>query len=110
MLRSRSLLVFVALCVCTLLIAQPKPRTKVVLYKDRIAAQWDTVNCMKNILKVNPLLFFRGEIPIYYERALSSNLSAELGLGITYRNYINLTIAGDNADADDFGGWYHHCA
>jgi hypothetical protein len=86
-----------------LAVGAAQPRTKVVLYKDRIAAQWDTVNCMKNILKINPLLFFRGEIPIYYERALSPNLSAELGLGITYRNYINLTIAGDNADADDFG-------
>lgn len=83
--------------------AQPKPKTKVVLYKDRIAAQWDTVNCVKNVLKVNPLLFLRGEIPIYYERALSSRLSGELGVGITYRNYINLTLAGDYPDADDFG-------
>jgi hypothetical protein len=84
--------------------AQPdKPKTKVVLYKDRIAAQWDTVNCVKNIIKVNPLLFLRGEVPVYYERALSSRLSAELGMGITLRNYVNLTFAGDHADADDFG-------
>ncbi|HMU12410.1 MAG: hypothetical protein JST41_09900 [Bacteroidetes bacterium] len=80
-----------------------KPRTKVVLYKDRIAAQWDTVNCVKNAIKINPLLFLRGEIPVYYERALSAKLSAELGVGVTYRNYINLTIAGDHQDADDFG-------
>ena len=83
--------------------AQPKPKTKVVLYKDRIAAQWDTVNCVKNVIKVNPLLFLRGEIPIYYERALSSRLSSELGVGLTYRNYVNLTFAGDYADADEFG-------
>ncbi len=84
--------------------AQPdKPKTKVVLQRDRIAAQWDTVNCVKNVLKANPLLFFRGEVPLYYERALSSRLSAEVGLGITYRNYINLTFAGDHPDADDFG-------
>lgn len=80
-----------------------KPTTKVVLYKDRIAAQWDTVNCVKNAIKINPLLFLRGEIPIYYERALSSKVSAEVGVGVTYRNYINLTIAGDHPDADDFG-------
>lgn len=85
-------------------VAQPgKPKTKVVLYKDRIAAQWDTVDCVKNVVKVNPLLFLRGEIPVYYERALSSRLSAELGVGLTYRNYVNLTFAGDHADADDFG-------
>lgn len=85
-------------------IAQPdKPKTKVVLYKDRIAAQWDTVDCVKNALKINPLLFLRGEIPIYYERALSSRLSAEIGVGLTFRNYVNLTFAGDHADADDFG-------
>ena len=80
--------------------AQDKPKTKVVLYKDRIAAQWDTVNCVKNVLKANPLLFFRGEIPIYYERALSSRLSAELAVGLTYRNYIGLNFTGD--DVDDF--------
>lgn len=84
--------------------AQPtKPRTKVVLYKERIAAQWDTVDCVKNVVKANPLLFLRGEIPIYYERALSSKLSGELGFGVTLRNYLNMTFAGDYPDADDFG-------
>lgn len=99
-----SLLLLAVLFVASGAFAQPdKPKTKVVLYKDRIAAQWDTVDCVKSVLKINPLLFLRGEIPVYYERALSSRLSAELGLGITYRNYINLTIAGDHPDADDFG-------
>src|SRR5690606_34598026 len=47
-------------------VAQSNEKTKVVLYKDRVAAKWDTVNCVKNVLKFNPLLFLRGEIPIYY--------------------------------------------
>lgn len=82
--------------------AQPGgARTKVVLYKDRIAAQWDTVNCVKNVFKLNPLIFLRGEIPLYYERALSPRLSAELGAGITTRNYLGGGFAGDLAD--DFG-------
>ena len=89
---------------CVLLVqgalAQP-PKTKVVLYKDRLAAQWDTVKCVKNVFTINPLLFLRGEIPLYYERALSVRLSAILGAGVTYRNYLNLDFAGD--DADDFG-------
>jgi hypothetical protein len=104
MIRLRPLLFVAAAFCCAMLFAQPeKTKTKVVLYKERIAAQWDTVDCVKNVIKVNPLLFFRGEIPVYFEHALSPRLSLELGVGITYRNFINLTIAGDNTDADDFG-------
>lgn len=72
--------------------------TKVLLYKDRLAAQWDTVNCVKNIFKINPLLFLRGEIPLYYERALSHRLSAELALGVTFRNYLGGSLFGDVGD------------
>jgi hypothetical protein len=78
-----------------------KPETKVILYKDRIAAAFDTVNCVKNVIKINPLLFFRGEIPIYYERALTPRLSLELGAGVTTRNYLNFSFEGD--EPDDFG-------
>jgi hypothetical protein len=85
--------------------AQPKKvqpgKARVILYKERMAAQFDTVKVVKNVLKVNPLLFFRGEIPLYYERALTPNVSLELGLGVTLRNYIALSFAGD--DADDYG-------
>jgi len=80
-------------------LAQEKPKT--VLYKDWLAAQFDTVAVMKNVIKANPLIFFRGEIPIYYERALSPRLSVELGLGVTLRNYLAMSFMGD--DADDFG-------
>lgn len=98
----RSLFWVLLLSTCATTFAQQdKKQTRVLLYKDRIAAQWDTVKCIKNVFKINPLLFFRGEIPLYYERALSSRLSAELGIGFTYRNYLNLSFAGD--DADDFG-------
>lgn len=79
--------------------AQPeKQRARVLLARDRIAAQWDTVNCVKNVIKLNPLLFFRGEIPVYFEHALSPRLSAELGLGVTWRNYISLPVNGDDVD------------
>ncbi len=72
--------------------------TKVLLYKDRLAAQWDTVNCVKNVLKINPLLFLRGEIPLYYERALSHRLSAEIAVGVTFRNYLGGGFTGDKPD------------
>ncbi len=95
----RSFLVAFWLCCSALLCAQPeKPKTKVLLQRDRMQAQWDTVNCVKNAIKMNPLLFFRGEIPVYFEHALSPRLSAELGVGLTYRNYITLPIDGDDAD------------
>ncbi len=78
-----------------------KPKTKVVLYKERLAAQFDTVDCVKNAFKINPLLFFRGEIPLYYEHALTPRLSLEVGVGVTLRNYLALSFVGD--DADEFG-------
>lgn len=92
-------LVVVLLCASKAMAQDPKPR--VLLYKDRLAQQFDTVNVVKNIIKINPLLFFRGEIPIYYERALTHKLSLEFGLGVTLRDYLGLSLNGD--DADDFG-------
>ena len=79
--------------------------TKVVLYKDRIAAQWDTVKCVKNVFKLNPLLFLKGEMPLYYERALAHNLSAELALGVTFRNYLGGAFSNDQPD--DFSAGTH---
>lgn len=76
-------------------------KTRVLLYKEQLAQQFDTVDCIKNVLKINPLLFFRGEIPLYYERALTPKLSLEAGLGVTLRNYLAMSFVGD--DADDFG-------
>lgn len=78
---------------------------KVVLYKDRLAAQWDTVNCVKNVFKLNPLLFLRGEAPLYYERALSPKISAEVAVGVTFRNYLGGDLTGDVAD--DFSAGTH---
>ena len=91
------------LCVALSARAQDeRSHTKVLLYKDRIAAQWDTVNCIKNVIKINPLLYFRGELPVYFEHAISQRVSMEVAVGITLRNYLNLTFNGD--EADDFGG------
>ncbi|MCB9194002.1 MAG: hypothetical protein H6597_05665 [Flavobacteriales bacterium] len=81
---------------------RPK-RSAVVLYKDQLASQFDTVKSVKNVVKLNPLLFFRGEIPIYYERALTPHLGIEAGIGFTWRNYLNVSFVGDATDADDYG-------
>mgnify|MGYP003393918513 CR=1 FL=1 len=100
----RPLLLAVCCSSAMLTIAQDKPKkpqTKVILYKDRMAAAFDTVDCVKNVIKLNPLLFFRGEVPVYFERALTPRLSVEVGVGVTTRNYLNFSFAGD--EPDDFG-------
>lgn len=104
MLLPRTLLLPALLALAGPVLAQPndpRPHAKVILYKDRIAAQFDTVDCVKNVVKANPLLFFRGEVPLYYERALTANLSLEIGAGLTTRNYLNFSFQGD--EPDDFG-------
>jgi len=92
---------FLAVLLSALGAAAQPGKPKVVLYKDRLAAAFDTVDCVKNVIKVNPLLFFRGEIPIYYERAITPKLSIELGAGVALRDYLTLSFNG--SDADDYG-------
>lgn len=87
-----------AACLAPGAVAQDKP--KVVLYRDRVAAAFDTVNCVKNVIKLNAFSFFRGEFPVYYERAISPNVSVEVAAGITFRNYIGFAVSGD--DVDDY--------
>lgn len=100
------LVAVVALLLATTAMAQGKParkKTGVLLYRDMVAAKWDTVKCVKNALKLNPLLFFRGEIPLMYERALTHRLSVEAGVGFTWRDYLNLNFTSGGGDADDYG-------
>lgn len=98
--RSRWPLTTLAVLIALVAQAQePKPR--VLLQKDRLTAQFDTVNVVKNVVKLNPLLLLRGEVPIFYERALTYKLSVEVGLGVTFRDYLRLSFGGD--DVDDFG-------
>lgn len=72
-----------------------------MLFKEHSKSQWDTVSVMKNCVKLNPLLFFHGEIPIYFERAVSERISLEVGLGFTSRNHVSLVVNDD--ESDDFG-------
>ncbi len=41
----------------------------------------------KTVIKLNPLLFFDGDIPIYFERVVSNSLSVEVAPGLTYDNF-----------------------
>jgi hypothetical protein len=42
-----------------------------------------------NLIKINPLLIFNGDIPIYWERRIKDQVSVEAGLGFTHMDYVN---------------------
>ena len=39
-------------------------------------------------IKINPILLVFGDIPIYFEQKLAKKLTGEVGLGLTYKNYL----------------------
>lgn len=43
-------------------------------------------------IKVNPLLLFRGDLPIYYEKRLSDAFSVEGAVGVTFTDIVYETI------------------
>jgi len=58
----------------------------------------DSLVEVHNALKFDPFQILRGEIGLFYERKISNHISAEVGLGITRRNW---SYALFNVDADD---------
>jgi hypothetical protein len=45
-----------------------------------------------SIIKLNPLLIFVGEIPVYYERRLADHIGLEGSIGITLTDYLNYAM------------------
>jgi len=41
----------------------------------------------KTVIKLNPLLFFDGDIPIYFEEVVNSSMTVEIAPGLTYDNF-----------------------
>jgi hypothetical protein len=54
------------------------------------------VTQQKTIIKINPLLFFDGDIPVYVERVISPGLTVEVAPGLTYDNFMSDLFALDN--------------
>lgn len=45
------------------------------------------------LIKINPILFLNGDMPIYFEQKLSDIFTFELGVGITYYDYLGSTYS-----------------
>lgn len=60
-------------------------------------------------VKLNPLLFFRGDVPIYVEKRLMSNVAIEGGIGFTHTDYFSVNsnifsgFVGDDDISNEMG-------
>jgi len=51
-------------------------------------------------IKMNPLIFFRGDIPLYIEKSFSSKFAIEAGIGLTHTDY--LAVASDEIEGFNY--------
>lgn len=56
------------------------------------------------LLKINPILFLVGDMPIYFEQKLTDVFALELGVGVTYFDYLGSTYSlfEENYDLFDY--------
>ena len=81
---------------------------EVVYFKKDTTVNFTTAKKKKrstetNFVKIAPLSFLSGSVPIYYERKINDFLSVQVGAGVTTRNYLkewinNGEIGGNNGD------------
>lgn len=60
--------------------------------------QSDTLLRVATAIKINPPLFFRGELPVYFEQKITGNLSVEAAYSMTRRDLFSGTF---DHDLDD---------
>lgn len=69
-----------------------KPKATTVTYSKVEYKKTISDNNIRHLVKLNPLLIFLGDIPVYYEHRISDHVSIEAGLGMTMTDYyLNLT-------------------
>jgi hypothetical protein len=66
--------------------AQEKPVVKIQM-DDDLSEDSKSIK-FNHLLKLNPIIFTRGDIPIYYENNFRNNLSVEIGVGLTLRDFL----------------------
>ena len=87
--------------------AQGKGKVMVLMQRDGPTGPVDTVKLVRSALMLNPILFLRGEVPLYYERVLSPRVSLELAVGLTTRNSMDLPGSHERADEYSAGTKVH---
>lgn len=58
----------------------------------------------RNVFKLNPLLFFRGDVPIYYEKSINDKIAVEAGVGFTLSDYFNYYYLSDDYEYEENNG------
>jgi hypothetical protein len=83
-LKPTILIFFIVFSSC--LYAQDDP--KIIVHKSQKEKEKELNSSKKNTLRLSPLELFSGDLPIYYERVISKKLSIELGIGLTYIDFL----------------------
>lgn len=65
------------------------------------SAKEDDWSMSRNAIKLNPLLFLRGDIPLYFEKNFNSKFSVELGAGVTTADYLAMSLEIDSTGFDN---------
>jgi len=81
-------------------VAQDGP--KVVVFNSTTSEQNEPGYWAKdNLIKFNIIEAFAGDFSFYYERLLTENFSAEIGMGPTVSNFVSSLWSGNNPSTDD---------
>ena len=73
----------------------------VVEMADENTEQSKTNNKYNHVIKLNPLIFLHGDVPIYYESNFRNNISLEGGLGITLKDFMGDAFSlSDNTETE----------
>lgn len=95
----KSKLLIVSMFVCCLysgaLVAQNREVSQIEYSTE--SQKQETKSNSRNAIKLNPLLFLRGDIPIYFEKNITDKIFIEIGAGVTFRDYLTST----NYNLDD---------
>jgi hypothetical protein len=90
------LVLFLSLITCAPIYAQknrePKQRdSSIIIFSESPRPGKKSINSISgdgNIIKISPLAFLNGYIPVYYERRIADFFTIQAGVGVTTRNYI----------------------
>ena len=90
--KARSLIVFALML--TAFSAFSQETSVAIMKKTEVKKNMNTNSALS--VKIDPIQFLRGDIPLYFEKNIYNNLAIEAGVGITLKDYI-LNLSDDIA-------------